>query len=121
MRRFAALKEHGLDIRGRLATERVDMASALSSRGWYTIDGFLGKAACNIARAEASTLKLEGKFSQSYSQVAETGEKLWREGVHAIELDGASWRTAPLLVVYVSELMQELPELVNGKSSRIHT
>ena len=96
------------------------MAKALRERGWFCIDDFLGEAACTIARTEAAQLKLDGLYQQSYSQVAETGEKIWREGVYAAELASQSWQTAPLLVVYVSELMRELPAVMNEEFEHLH-
>jgi len=68
----------------------------------------------------------DGQFEQSYSEVAETREKIWRKGVLAKEFDADSWMWAPRLIVYTSEVMQSLPALLQSSfptlrlSPRVH-
>ena len=106
--------ERGLGTEQRLSELRKPMSEALRRDGWYTCDGFLGAATCEQVRSEVEQLRAAGEFEQSYSEVAETGEKIWRERVDAMELHGQSWRTAPTLVALVAEVMRCLPPALNA-------
>lgn len=113
MSRLNQLMTQGLGMKERLVQEAEPMAKALAERGWFTLDGLLGDNTCEQMRAETMMLRRNGCFSQSYSEIAETGERIWRPGVFAMELDGESWRSAPLTITFVNELMRELPPVLN--------
>lgn len=76
---FARQMEAGLSLGQRL--DDAAPAESLRTRGYAVVDGLLGDAACRRMRAEAEALRAAGSYSQSYSEVAETGERIWRPGV----------------------------------------
>eukprot|EP00966_Prymnesium_polylepis_P304165 7027173-Prymnesium_polylepis.1 len=110
---FAQTMQRGLGLGWRLRTHAEPIAEALHERGWCALDAVLDDAAAARVRAECADLYRDGRYTPSYSRVAETGEKIWRPGVHMMELDSESWRSAPTLVIYLSELMGALPGVVN--------
>lgn len=114
MQDFVKMMDEGLGIAERLEALQEPMAAGLRERGWHAVDNVLGHSICSAMRSEAAALRDAGRFSQSYSEVAETGAKIWRPNVFQAELDGESWRLAPRLVIYVSELMAALPPLMNA-------
>jgi hypothetical protein len=75
---FARQMESGLSLGRRLDASAP--AHNLRTRGYAVVDGLLGDAACRRMRTEAEALHAAGSYSQSYSEVAETGEKIWRPG-----------------------------------------
>ena len=111
---FAALVERGLGAGEQLDAMRAAMKSSLDSQGFFACDGFLGDKVCAAIRHEVESLHAGGHFEQSYSQVAETGEKIWRGHVDAMELGSDTWRSSPTLVALVSEMMRELPPVLNS-------
>lgn len=111
---FTKIMYDGLGVADRLREVQEPMTAGLRERGWYVMDNVLSASTCAAMRAEAAALRDDDQFSQSYSQVAETGDKIWRPNVYQAELDGDSWRLAPRLVVYLSELMAALPPLMNS-------
>lgn len=110
---FGQLMDRGLGAGRQFRDMQASMAAALCSQGWFVHDGLLGTETCLRIRAEAARLHASGQFAQSYSEVVETGEKIWRQGVHAMELGPETWKMAPTLVVYLAELMRELPPVLN--------
>ena len=105
--------ERGLGLGERLRAHGEPMVAALHERGWYAVDGALDAESVARVRAECAALYREGHYAPSYSRVAETGEKIWRPNVHMMELGADSWRVAPTLVIYLSELMGALPDVIN--------
>ncbi|CAE8640612.1 unnamed protein product [Polarella glacialis] len=112
--------DRGLDTGQQFRDMQASMAAALRSQGWFIRDGLLGTDTCLRIRAEVASLHASGLFAQSYSEVVETGEKIWRQGVHAMELGPETWQTAPTLVVYLAELMRELPPVLNESFQELH-
>ena len=110
---FAELMQRGLGAHQRLNELERPVADALMERGWCALDGVLDYEGAEHVREEMAAMYREGTYSLSYSEMAETGEKIWRPGVFARELDAESWRMAPTLVCFLSELMATLPQLVN--------
>jgi hypothetical protein len=111
---FAELMQQGIGAGAQVQEMQSQMTSALAQRGWFACDGFLGTETCATLRSEVERLRASGHFDQSYSEVAETGEKIWRENVDAMELGSQTWREAPTLVALVAEMMQELPAAINA-------
>jgi len=110
---FQSLVQRGLGVGEQMRDMREPMAHMLRKRGWFACDGLIGAEHCAAIRRECETLREGGLFSQSYSEVAETGEKIWRTGVEAMELRPDSWKAAPTLVAYVAEMMREVPQVMN--------
>ena len=110
---FTALIERGLGVGSRLREQQDIIVEQLAKKGWCIVDGALDNDTAACVRNEAAGLYADGCYSLSYSQVAETGEKIWRDNVFAAELEGSSWRSAPKLVAFLSELMAELPQVIN--------
>ena len=110
---FSNAMQRGLGLSDRLAQDEEAACSALGEHGWCALDGILEKEAAARIRAEMSSMYRDGQYQLSYSHVVETGEELWRPNVWMRELDGDSWRAAPTLVIFLSELMRELPDVVN--------
>ena len=110
---FTNAMERGLGLSARLTQHETAVCTALGERGWCVLDGILETEAAARLRSEASGMYRDGHYQLSYSRVAETGEKLWRPNVWMRELDGESWRAAPTLVIFLSELMRALPDVVN--------
>jgi hypothetical protein len=111
----------GLGVPAKLRALQAPVCGALFARGWCTVDGLLNAQDAALARAEASEMYADGVYSPSYSLVEETGEKLWRPNVHMMELGTDSWRTAPTIVVLLSELMAGLPDVVNDGFLKLDT
>ncbi|CAE8647600.1 unnamed protein product [Polarella glacialis] len=76
---FAELMDRGLDTGQQFRDMQASMAAALRSQGWFIRDGLLGTDTCLRIRAEVASLHASGLFAQSYSEVVETGEKIWRQ------------------------------------------
>ncbi|KAL1495569.1 hypothetical protein AB1Y20_016930 [Prymnesium parvum] len=110
---FAGQLHHGLGVSQRLWGFQRPVVDALQERGWCALDGVLSREAVARIRAECTGLYRSGRYSPSYSSVSETGEKIWRPHVHMMELDADSWKAAPTVVIFLSEVMATLPELVN--------
>jgi len=72
--------EAGLGLGRRLDAEGAELAAGLRTRGLYVVDHLLGDAACRRMRAEAEALRAAGNYSKSYSEIAETGERISRPG-----------------------------------------
>ena len=110
---FTQLMDRGLGIDAKIRELKQPLAEALRQHGWFACDGFISDEACSAIRDEVTALRAQGLLSQSYSEVPETGEKIWRQNVEAMELNSQSWQTAPMLVVYLASLMRELPAAIN--------
>jgi len=92
----------------------------LRTRGYHVCDGLLGDQVCTSMRQEAIAMYENDKFVQSYSEVAETKERIWRKNVYAAEFDGDSWMMAPRLIIYTAEMMQSLPALLKHDFPQLH-
>ena len=75
---FQDLLDDGLGVHGRLAGVEGAICNGLSKRGWCVLDGVLTKEQAARIRAEATGVYRDGRYTLSYSRVAETGEKIWR-------------------------------------------
>jgi len=80
------------------------MSVALEQKGYHVVDDLLGEELCATMRREAEEMHRRQKFELSYSEVAETGKKIWRDNVYAAEFDRDSWMLAPRLITYTSEV-----------------
>lgn len=116
---FAELMQRGLGVHQRLSELEEPIATALIERGWCALDGVMDYEAAEHVRHEMEALYKDGTYSLSYSETAETREKIWRPGVYARELESESWRAAPTLVCFLSELMATLPDVVNGGLDKV--
>jgi len=68
-------------------------------------------------RQQSINLRNQGRFEQSWSEKIDSLGKVTRfdkEGVFACEPDGGDYDTAPDLIMYMSILLQTLPELLNS-------
>jgi len=116
---FQALLERGLGVSDQVHDMREPMASKLRTRGWFACDGLLGETHIATLRREVEGLHAAGHFSQSYSEVAETGERIWRENVEAMELKPDTWESAPTLVAYLAEMMRAVPANLNAFNDQL--
>jgi len=71
-------------------------------------------------RQQSITLRKQGRFEQSWSEkidaVSGNATRFDKEGVFACEPDGGDYDDAPDLIVYMSVLLQTLPDLLNRTS-----
>ncbi|GFH56205.1 hypothetical protein CTEN210_12681 [Chaetoceros tenuissimus] len=96
------------------------ISKSLVTQGFYaTPEPFsvLSKEMITVMREQSINLRNEGRYEQSWSEKidAVTGKvtRFDKQGVFACEPDGQDYDTAPDLILYMSVLLQTLPELLN--------
>jgi hypothetical protein len=119
----------------RLHTLAPSIASALSSRGFWTNDDendndprlgdvLLQTDDIRAMRNQSIALRAEGRFEQSWSErMNEQGiaTRFDKQGVFACEPDGADYETAPDILLYMSTIIATLPALLNEHVRNTHT
>mmetsp|Transcript_6577 Transcript_6577/g.9414 ORF Transcript_6577/g.9414 Transcript_6577/m.9414 type:complete len:332 (-) Transcript_6577:60-1055(-) len=99
-----------------------EISSSLTSKGFYSTPddtySILPKHIIETMRCQSINLRDNSRFEQSWSERidAATGTvtRFDKEGVFACEPDGRDYHSAPDLIMYMSVLLQTLPELLNG-------
>jgi hypothetical protein len=94
------------------------MAQGLATVGYWTItgDAILPKEMIVLIRKQAFELRRQGRYEQSWSERVVGGvfkERFDKEGVFACEPDGHDYDTAPDMIVYMTVLLQTLPNALN--------
>jgi Rps23 Pro-64 3,4-dihydroxylase Tpa1-like proline 4-hydroxylase len=96
------------------------MAKSLMEQGYYTTQepySILPKNIIQIMRQQSILLRREGRFEPSWSEKIDsaTGQvtRFDKQGVFACEPDGRDYDAAPDLIMYMSVLLQTLPQLLN--------
>lgn len=102
---FVELHSRGLSLQERLSEQLPSIAQGLKEEGYCVIDGLLGDQMCKLMREEAAGMYQRGDFERSYSEVQETGERIWRKNVMAAEFNPDSWMYSPRLIIYTSEVL----------------
>ena len=120
LKAFVRLTERGLGVGEQMREMQQPIADSLAKRGWFACDGLLSIEDCLVLREECRALRASGLFSQSYSEVAETGERIWRANVEAMELKNDTWRSAPTLVAFLAEMMREVPPVMNDSFAALN-
>ena len=125
LRSFSSLDpiEPSLDaesLQNQLAKYAPFISKALVKNGYYTTPepfSILPKESIQTMREQSIKLRNEGRFEQSWSEKidAATGKvtRFDKKGVFACEPDGQDYESAPDLIMYMSVLLQTLPELLN--------
>ena len=117
------MKEPTLDVssfQNTLMEYAPSMSKSLITKGFYSTPepfSILPKEMIETMRQQSIDLRSQGRFEQSWSEKIDstTGKvtKFDKEGVFACEPDGQDYDTAPDLIMYMSVLLQTLPELLN--------
>ena len=96
------------------------ISKSLAHQGYYTTPesfSILPKEIIQIMRQQSIDLRNQGRFEQSWSEkidaVSGTVTRFDKEGVFACEPDGSDYDTAPDLIMYMTVLLQTLPDLLN--------
>lgn len=94
------------------------MSKSLDSEGYYTTTDILETSMIQRLRDQSIALRESGRFEQSWSEKIINGiaQRFDKEGVFACEPDGQDYYTAPDLIVYMSVLLQTLPEALSEAS-----
>ena len=100
------------------------ISKSLTDKGYYTTPSpfsILPKEIIQIMRQQSIQLRKQGRFEQSWSEKIDaiSGEvtRFDKEGVLACEPDGGDYDIAPDLIVYMSTLLQTLPDLLNNAAA----
>ena len=96
------------------------IARDLANDGYYTTTNFLPSSMTSLLRSQAIALRNMGRFEQSWSEKIDASGKVTRfdkEGVFACEPDGGDYNDAPDLIMYLSVMLQTLPDLLNSQGS----
>jgi len=103
-----------------LADHAPFLSKSLTDKGYYTTPSpfaILPKEIIETMRQQSMELRKQDRFEQSWSQkidaISGTVTRFDKEGVFACEPDGGDYDTAPDLIVYMSTLLQTLPDLLN--------
>ncbi|KAL7478431.1 hypothetical protein ACHAW6_004205 [Cyclotella cf. meneghiniana] len=90
----------------------------LSQYGYYTATDVLPPSSVAILRAQAVSLRNQGRYEPSYSEKLEGGtlRRFHKHGVYACEPDGRDYGTAPDLITYIATLLRTLPNALNRQS-----
>lgn len=103
-----------------LAIYAPSISKSLTNQGYYTTPesfSILPKEIIQIMRQQSIDLRNQGRFEQSWSEkidaVSGTVTRFDKEGVFAYEPDGSDYDTAPDLIMYMTALLQTLPDLLN--------
>ena len=91
------------------------IVNSLTTNGYYTTTNFLPPSMISTIRAQAITLRANGRYEKSWSEKIVNGkaQRFDKEGVYACEPDGQDYYTAPDLITYMSVLLQTLPSAIN--------
>jgi len=94
------------------------MSDALTREGYYTTTHLLETSIIQRLRDQSIALRENGRFEQSWSERIINGiaDRFLKEGVFACEPDGQDYYSAPDLIVYMSVLLQTLPEALSESS-----
>jgi len=103
-----------------LAKHAPSISKSLIHQGYYkthTSYDILPRTIIQTMRQQSIQLRNQNRFEPSWSEkidaVTNEATRFDKEGVFACEPDGGDYDTAPDLIVYMSVLLQTLPELLN--------
>lgn len=115
--------EPALDVasfQSALSKHAPSMTQCLIEEGYYTTPesySILPKQMIELIRKQSINLKEQGRFEPSWSEKIDSASgkvtRFDKQGVYACEPDGRDYDTAPDLVMYMSVLLQTLPDLLN--------
>ena len=106
----------------KLTTLAPTISKSLSTNGYYVTprpDTILPRHSIQLMRDQSINLRnIDNRFEQSWSEKIDASGKVTRfdkEGVFACEPDGGDYDTAPDLIMYLSVMLQTLPDLLNSE------
>eukprot|EP00574_Skeletonema_japonicum_P004523 CAMPEP_0201720124 /NCGR_PEP_ID=MMETSP0593-20130828/5150_1 /ASSEMBLY_ACC=CAM_ASM_000672 /TAXON_ID=267983 /ORGANISM="Skeletonema japonicum, Strain CCMP2506" /LENGTH=184 /DNA_ID=CAMNT_0048210707 /DNA_START=108 /DNA_END=658 /DNA_ORIENTATION=+ len=97
------------------------ISKSLSANGYYATPSpysILPEHSIRTMREQSIHLRKIGRFEQSWSEKIDASGKVTRfdkEGVLACEPDGQDYHDAPDLIMYLSVMLQTLPDLLNSQ------
>jgi len=97
------------------------ISKSLSTNGYYATPSpysILPEHSIRTMREQSINLRKIGRFEQSWSEKIDASGKVTRfdkEGVFACEPDGQDYHDAPDLIMYLSVMLQTLPDLLNSQ------
>ena len=106
------------DMQNTIIHHAPQIARDLANDGYYTTTNFLPSSMISLLRSQAITLRNMGRFEQSWSEKIDASGKVTRfdkEGVFACVPDGQDYHDAPDLILYLSVMLQTLPDLLNSQ------
>lgn len=99
------------------------ISKSLSTNGYYATPepySILSQHSIRTMREQSINLRNIGRYEQSWSEKIDASGKVTRfdkEGVFACEPDGGDYNDAPDLIMYLSVMLQTLPDLLNSQGS----
>eukprot|EP00986_Skeletonema_menzelii_P011333 scaffold5812_cov139-Skeletonema_menzelii.AAC.12 len=99
------------------------ISESLTTKGYYATPepySILPEHSIRTMREQSINLRNIGRFEQSWSEKIDASGKVTRfdkEGVWACEPDGQDYHDAPDLIMYLSVMLQTLPDLLNSQVS----
>ncbi|KAK1742879.1 2OG-Fe(II) oxygenase [Skeletonema marinoi] len=97
------------------------ISKSLTTNGYYATPepySILPEHSIQTMREQSIHLRNIGRFEQSWSEKIDASGKVSRfdkEGVFACEPDGQDYHDAPDLILYLSVMLQTLPDLLNSQ------